>query len=113
MLYILSFILISLGVFLLFKNQKLSKKVEKLEEKLVEREEVPAMPEIVYKNDYIDNHKKKLEDDEIYDEYLEWCKAKGETAALKEGFDEIRSREYLMYRTLLKHGIKGLKNFRY
>ena len=61
------------------------------------------------KNKYIEDHKKKLKDDNEYNEYLEWCKMKGEIAIEKEGYDEYRMQEYLMYRKLIKFGIKGLK----
>ncbi len=59
-------------------------------------------------NKYIANHEAKLKDDEEYQEYLEWCKMKGELAADKEGFDEYRMKEYQLYKKLIKHGIGGL-----
>lgn len=60
-------------------------------------------------NIYIAKHEKKLKDDEAYEEYLEWCKMKGELAEDKEGFDEYRMREYQLYKKLIKHGFSGLK----
>jgi len=59
-------------------------------------------------NKYIAEHKKKLMDDEEYQEYLEWCEIKGEIPAEKEGFDKHRMQEYHLYKKLLKHGIGGL-----
>jgi hypothetical protein len=60
-------------------------------------------------NKYIAKHEAKLKDDEEYQEYIEWCKMKGELAADKEGFDEYRMKEYQLYKKLIKHGIGGLK----
>ena len=59
-------------------------------------------------NQYIARHEEKLKDDEEYQEYLEWCKMKGELAADKVGFDEYRMKEYQLYKELIKHGIGGL-----
>lgn len=91
---IFSIILISLGVFFFLKYISFSKKKEE---------------PVVGKNKYIEIHEKKIIDDKEYNEYLEWCKMKGEIAVDKEGFDEHRMKEYLMYRKLIKFGIKGLK----
>lgn len=62
----------------------------------------------VLKNTYIENHEKKLKDDKDYNEYLEWCKMKGEMALEKEGYDEYRMKEYHLYKKLMKHGIMGI-----
>lgn len=94
MTFIFSFILFSLGVFFILKSKK---RVDKEPEPVAE------------KNKYIEIHEKKILDDKEYDEYLEWCKMKGEIAVDKEGYDEHRMKEYLMYRKLIKYGIKGLK----
>lgn len=94
MAFIVSIILISLGVFFILKYISLVKKKEE---------------PIVEKNKYIEIHEKKIIDDKEYNEYLEWCKMKGEIAVEKEGYDEHRMKEYLMYRKLIKFGIKGLK----
>ena len=58
------------------------------------------------KNKYIEIHEKKIIDDTMYNDYLEWCKAKGEIAVDKEGYDEHRMKEYMMYKKLMKFGIK-------
>lgn len=59
-------------------------------------------------NKYIIEHEKKIKDDVEYEEYLEWCKFKGESPVEKQGFDEHRMKEFQMYKKLLKHGIGGL-----
>lgn len=89
-----SIILISLGVFFILKYISLAKK---------------RSENVVIKNKYIEIHEKKIVDDKEYNEYLEWCKMKGEIAVDKEGYDEHRMKEYLMYRKLVKYGIRGLK----
>lgn len=94
MVFILLFILLSLGVFFVWKRYFAPKK-----------ESVVSS----VKNRYIEIHEKKLVDDNEYTEYLEWCKMKGEIAVDKEGYDEHRMKEYLMYRKLIKYGIKSLK----
>lgn len=58
------------------------------------------------RNNYISQQKKKLQND--YNDYLEWCKLKGEPPIEKEGFDEQKMQEYQMYKKLIKHGISGL-----
>lgn len=93
MVFILLFILLSLGVFFILKHISLSKK---------------RVESVIEKNKYIEIHEKKLADDNEYNEYLEWCKMKGEIAVDKEGYDEHRMKEYLMYRKLIKYGIGGL-----
>lgn len=90
-------ILFVLGVFLL---GRLCLRKKKTVQKLSEGETLG--------NRYIINHEKKLIDDAEYDEYLEWCKFKGELAVDKDGFDEHRMKEFLMYKKLLKSGIGGL-----
>ena len=59
-------------------------------------------------NKYIARHEEKLKDDQEYQQYIEWCKMKGELAGDKEGFDEYRMKEYQLYKKLIKHGIGGL-----
>ena len=95
----LAAVLVLVGVFLLLKLF-LSKK------KPIENK--PLSEGEILKNKYIINHEKKMNDDAEYDEYLEWCKVKGELAADKEGFDEYRMKEYHLYKKLLKSGIGGL-----
>lgn len=90
---LIPFILIFIGIFLILKVVFRRKKHE------------------VLKNKYIENHEKKLKDDEDYSEYLEWCKIKGEIALEKEGYDEYRMKEYQLYKKLMKHGIRGFKNY--
>lgn len=58
------------------------------------------------KNRYIIDHEKKLIDDKEYQEYLEWCKFKGELPADREGFDTYDMKEYQHYKKLMKYGIK-------
>lgn len=84
-------IFIFIGFFLLYKVFSNSKKAE-----------IPT-------NKYIENHEKKVQDDIHYEEYMEWCKIKGEIALEKEGYDEYRMKEYMMYKKLMKYGLKGLK----
>ncbi len=62
----------------------------------------------VLKNKYILEHEQKIIDDEVYEEYVDWCKVKGEIPVGKIGFDEHRMKEYHLYKKLIKHGIKGL-----
>ena len=57
-------------------------------------------------NKYIAEHEKKIKDDAIYNEYLEWCKIMGENPADKNGFDELQMKEYMHYKKLMKYGIK-------
>lgn len=94
MIFFLSFILFSLGVFFLLKS-------------LFGKRNDGRTDNI--KNRYIEIHQKKVLDDNEYNEYVEWCKEKGEIAVDKEGYDEHRMKEYLMYRKLIKFGIKGLE----
>lgn len=44
-------------------------------------------------NPYIDQHQKKMNDDQLYSEYLEFCKKNNETAMEKKGFDELRKKD--------------------
>lgn len=94
----LAVFLILLGVFFIIKKGVSKNKKEKTA--LSEGE--------VLQNRYIQNHEKKLKDDAEYEEYLEWCKMKGELAVDKDGFDEHRMKEFMMYKKLMKSGIGGL-----
>ena len=47
-------------------------------------------------------------DDKEYEEYIEWCKIKGEIPVEKEGYDKHRMEEYHLYKNLIKNGIGGL-----
>ena len=98
---ILAVILIVIGM-LFFLYRKEARKNEALfaEPKPTEGE--------VLKNKYIIEHEKKLIDDAVYEEYLDWCKLKGEMPVDKEGYNEHRMKEFQMYKKLLKHGIGGL-----
>ena len=89
---ILFCILVGVTIYL-FSRHKALKKTE------------PVAP----KNKYIEIHEKKITNDTEYNDYLQWCKMKGEIAVDKEGYDEHRMKEYLMYKKLIKFGIKGLK----
>lgn len=98
----LALLLVALGIFLLIRNSVLQSrnKKEMKNKKLSEGE--------VLKNKYIIDHEQKMKDDSEYEEYLEWCKFKGEMAAEKEGYDKHRMEEYHLYKKLMKHGIGGL-----
>lgn len=91
---IIPLFLIGLGIYIVFKYVIFRKNSV---------QENPA------ENKYIADHEKKIIDDHKYDEYLEWCKIKGEIPVDKIGFDEHRMKEYMMYKKLLKFGIGGLK----
>lgn len=45
------------------------------------------------KNKYIQMHQKKMYDDAMYNQYLEFCKMHGELPMEKEGFHELRNKE--------------------
>lgn len=57
------------------------------------------------KNHYIETHQKKMYDDYLYDEYLKFCKDKGELPMEKSGFQELRMKEDAM-KERLKNAIK-------
>lgn len=44
-------------------------------------------------NPYIETHQKKMNDDKLYNEYLEFCKKNNETAMEKKGFEELRKKD--------------------
>lgn len=44
-------------------------------------------------NHYIRTHQKKMRDDYLYEEYLEFCKNNGELPMEKSGFRELRMKE--------------------
>ncbi|PIF44297.1 hypothetical protein CLU96_1238 [Chryseobacterium sp. 52] len=67
------------------------------------KKEKPVQPA----NKYIVIHEQKIKDDSEYQDYFEWCKMKGEIAVEKEGYDEHRMKEYMMYKKLMKYGISG------
>ncbi len=94
----LAVFLILLGVLFIIKKEVSKTKKEKTA--LSEGE--------VLQNRYIQNHEQKLKNDAEYEEYLEWCKMKGELAVDKDGFDEHRMKEFMMYKKLMKSGIGGL-----
>ncbi|WBV60239.1 hypothetical protein PFY12_14520 [Chryseobacterium camelliae] len=52
------------------------------------------------KNHYIETHQKKINDDYLYDEYLKFCKEKGELPMEKSGFQELRMKEEAMKRKI-------------
>ena len=95
-------LLIVLGIILMVRNSLLKsrQKREMENRKLSEGETL--------NNKYIMIHEQKLKDDAVYDEYLDWCKFKGESPVDKVGFDEHRMKEYQLYKKLVKHGISGL-----
>ncbi len=95
---ILAFLLISFGFYVMIKSAR--KKNKPTVQQKTEGE--------VLKNKYIIEHEKKLQDDKVYEEYLDWCKFKGEIPVDKEGYDEHRMKEFQMYKKLIKHGIGGL-----
>jgi len=56
-------------------------------------------------NDYVKTHQKKIDDDKNYNQYLEWCKDKGQVAMDKKGFMEIRNNEKALVEKFNKIGI--------
>ena len=46
-------------------------------------------------NPYIERHLDKMKDDEIYNEYLDFCKQNAEIPLNKVGFDDLRLNEWL------------------
>lgn len=44
-------------------------------------------------NPYIETHQKKMDDDKLYADYLEFCKMNGELPMEKSGFHELRMKE--------------------
>ncbi|MGL5233841.1 MAG: hypothetical protein ACRC8Z_03665 [Empedobacter falsenii] len=93
----LALLLVVFGIFLL---GRLSVKRKKPVKKQTDGE--------ILGNSYIIEHEKKIADEKVYEEYLEWCKIKGELPIDKIGFDEHRMKEFMMYKKLLKNGIGGL-----
>ncbi|MGE8528513.1 hypothetical protein [Chryseobacterium rhizosphaerae] len=51
-------------------------------------------------NPYIETHQKKMYDDKMYDEYLDFCKKNGELPMEKSGFQELRMKEDKMRRKI-------------
>lgn len=98
----LAVVLVVIGIFLMVRNYilKIRQKKELKNRTFSEGETL--------NNKYIIDHEQKLIDDKVYDEYLDWCKFKGEVPAEKNGFDKHRMEEYQLYKKLIKHGIKGL-----
>ncbi|MDV4023888.1 hypothetical protein CMT52_06020 [Elizabethkingia anophelis] len=94
----IAFILIVLGIVLLVRSTISKPK---------ERKQILSEGEVL-KNKYIIEHEKKMLDDKEYEQYLEWCKIKGEVPSEKVGFDKHRMEEYHLYKNLLKNGIGGL-----
>ncbi|MDV4026131.1 hypothetical protein CMT52_17505 [Elizabethkingia anophelis] len=94
----LGLILICLGIALAIRRSIMKSK---------ERKRVLSEGEVL-KNKYIIEHEKKMLDDKEYEQYLEWCKIKGEVPSEKVGFDKHRMEEYHLYKNLLKNGIGGL-----
>ena len=99
LIMILAFLLVGFGFFLLIKV------VTKKKKPLVF---TPMTEGQVLNNTYIIQHEQKIKDDAVYDEYLDWCKFKGELPVDKIGFDEYRMKEYQLYKKLLKSGIAGM-----
>lgn len=52
------------------------------------------------KNKYIQMHQKKMHDDAMYNQYLEFCKMHGELPMEKEGFFELREKEANLQRKI-------------
>lgn len=59
-------------------------------------------------NKYISENEKKLQDDNDYIDYIEWCELKGILPSEKEEFNPHQIKEYQMYKKLMEHGINGL-----
>lgn len=45
------------------------------------------------KNHYIEEHKKKMDDDRLYNEYLNFCRENNEVAMDRKGFEDLRRNE--------------------
>lgn len=56
-------------------------------------------------NSYVQSHQKKIKDDNQYQQYLEWCKEKGQVAMNKKGFEEIRNNEKALFEKFNQIGI--------
>ena len=53
-------------------------------------------------NPYVIEHERKIIDDSVYSEYIEWCKFHGELPMEKKGFDEIRMKEWKLKQAVRK-----------
>lgn len=92
----LAVLFVVLGVFLLIKNV-IRKNIERRKEQKREKSEGEIL-----QNPYILEHERKIIDDEIYEEYVEWCKFRGELPVDKKGFDEHRTKEWKLQNKIKK-----------
>lgn len=46
-----------------------------------------------HENHYVKLHQQKMHDDQLYNQYLEFCKSSGELPMEKNGFQELRRKE--------------------
>ena len=92
-------LLIVIGSILMIRNG-----IKKARMNYVEAKREKSEGEIL-KNPYILDHERKMEDDKIYDEYLDWCKFHGELPSDRKGFDEFRLREW-RYRQRINEAMK-------
>ena len=91
----LKFFIMALGVFLVVIGLILwIKRLENARKPKTEGEKMA--------NPYIIEHERKLIDDGIYQEYVDWCMFHGELPMEKKGFDEIRMKEWELRRKVNK-----------
>lgn len=88
-----------LGVFLVLIGLTLW--VRRLIDAEKERKRVKSEGEKML-NPYVIEHERKMIDDSVYEEYIEWCKFHGELPMEKKGFDEIRMKEWELRRKVNK-----------
>lgn len=91
--------MVVLGVFLILIGLVLW--ARRIESARKERKRVKSEGEKLI-NPYIIEHERKVIDDDIYDEYIDWCKFHGELPMEKKGFDELRIKEWELSRKVRK-----------
>ena len=88
MLSIFGFILVVIGLILWVKRLNNARKPKTEGEKMA--------------NPYVIEHERKMIDDSVYQEYMDWCKFHGELPMEKKGFDEIRMKEWKLKQQIKK-----------
>ncbi len=83
----LALILFVCGIALMISNRKASKR-----------------------NPYVEEHQRKMKDDILYKNYLNWCEENGQLPVDKIGFDKIRGKEKALFEPLERMGIKPYEN---
>lgn len=95
MLFISIFLVLA-GFFILIRNS-----IRKSNERRKEARRIKSVGELL-NNPYILEHEKKMKDDDAYEEYLNWCKKKGELSMSKSGFDNFRINEWKLNERIKK-----------